>query len=228
MEKKRLTQKLIDGLKSRKKEYVVRDTEVPGLGIRVYVSGRKMFFAQMQIQGRRKQQRFGTVDQCSLTRARELALACTADGAGMAPTMPDVLFEKAVAQVLDNYRRNWKSTTAKTSYNVYKKDVLPFFEGMKIGEIERSHVVCWFTSLGNRPGVANRAMPVLSVIMQQAEIYGYRADNSSPAKGYSRYRTSSKERFLTKPELARVGKVLIEYRESHPQIVLFLHLMILT
>ena len=210
------------------KEYVVRDTEVPGLGIRVYASGRKLFFAQMQIQGRRKQQSLGTVDRCSLAGARELALACTADSAGMVPTLPNVLFEEAAGRVLENYRRNWKSTTAKASFKAYENDILPFFEGMKIGDIDRSHVVRWFASLGNRPYAANRALPVLSVIMQQAEVYGYRPDNSNPAKGHSRYKRPSKERFLSKPELARLGKTLIKYREKHPHIVLFLHLMILT
>ncbi len=99
---------------------------------------------------------------------------------------------------------------------------------MKIGEIERGHVMRWFASLGNRPGIANRALPILSVIMQQSEVYGYRLDNSNPSKGISRYKMTSKERFLSAEELARLGRVLEKYHKSFPHVVPFFHLLILT
>ena len=39
--------------------------------------------------------------------------------------------------------------------------------------------------MSDRPGVANRAMPVLSMMMRMAELWGYRAHNSNPCKTLS-------------------------------------------
>lgn len=50
------------------------------------------------------------------------------------------------------------------------------------------------------PGNANRAMPVLSVMMRMAELWGYRAHNSNPCKRTRRYRMKPRERFLSAGE----------------------------
>ena len=62
--------------------------------------------------------------------------------------------------------------------------------------------------MADRPCSANRAMPVLSVMMRMAELWGYRPHNSNPCKNTRRYRTEPKERFLTAEELARLNAVL--------------------
>ena len=64
--------------------------------------------------------------------------------------------------------------------------------------------------------------------MQQAEIYGYRANNSNPFKGIARYKRPPKERFLSADELAAIGGVLENYRSKAPLVVSLKELMILT
>ncbi len=44
--------------------------------------------------------------------------------------------------------------------------------------------------------------------MRQAEVYGYRPEDSNPCKGIRRYRRQGCERFLTAPEIRRLGAVL--------------------
>ena len=48
----------------------------------------------------------------------------------------------------------------------------------------------------------------LPLILRQAEIYGYRPDDSNPCAGLRRYRRRSRERFLTVGETRRLGAAL--------------------
>ena len=83
--------------------------------------------------------------------------------------------------------------------------ILPWFAGRRIAAITRRDVEAWFASLADRPDNANRALPLLSVMMQQAELYGYRLPGSNPCKGIARYRRAKMERFLRAEEMARRG-----------------------
>ena len=49
---------------------------------------------------------------------------------------------------------------------------------MTVDAITVEHVKDWFASMGERPGAANRAMPILSIMMRMAELWGYRIHNS--------------------------------------------------
>ncbi len=230
MENQKLTNELIRSLKPRKKQYNVRDTELFGFGVRVYPTGRKVFFSQSQNRGRRKWEILGGTDEMSEAEARKLACVriSTIKEPGVKRQLEAMLFEDVGKMFFDRYTRNWKPTTHKSSLGSYQRHILPFFKGMLIGEINKIIIDRWFASLGNRPGIANRCLPILSVMMQQAEIYGYRRDNSNPCKGKPRYKMALKERFLSAGELSRLGSVLDDYRARSPLAVSYLELVILT
>ncbi|WP_428097640.1 hypothetical protein [Candidatus Rariloculus sp.] len=58
------------------------------------------------------------------------------------------------------------------------------------------------------PGNANRTLPVLSVMMTQAELWNLRPHGSNPCRKIRRYRVKPRERFLSVEELKRLGFVL--------------------
>ena len=78
------------------------------------------------------------------------------------------------------------------------------------------------------PVAADRSAPVLSVILKQAEIYGYRLDGSNPCTGIKRYRRCGRERFLTADEMHRLSHVLDHHRESRPLETSVVRLLLLT
>ena len=82
--------------------------------------------------------------------------------------------------------------------------------------------------MSDRPGVANRAMPVLPMMMRMAELWGYRRHNTNPCKNTRRYRTKPKERFLTAEEMARLNAVLTHDEFYCPHVVAFVRLLMLT
>ena len=99
---------------------------------------------------------------------------------------------------------------------------------MTVDAIAVEHVPDWFASMADRPGSANRAMPVLSIMMRMAELWGYRPHNSNPCKNTKRYRMEPKERFLTAEEMARLNAVLTRDEFYCPQAVAVIRLLMLT
>ena len=108
------------------------------------------------------------------------------------------------------------------------KYILPASGHLTVDAIAVEHVRDWFASMADRPGSANRARPVLSVMMSMAELWGYRPHNSNPCKNTRRYRTEPKERFLTAKELARLNAVLNRDAFWCPHIVAIVRLLMLT
>ena len=115
------------------------------------------------------------------------------------------LFETVAEEVFDRYGRRWKPRTLEVNRVYLRRQILPFFAGRPIGEISREDVQAWFRGLHATPAAANRSAPILSVIMQQAEAWGYRPENSNPCAGIRRYRQGRSERFLTPEEYRRLA-----------------------
>ena len=73
-------------------------------------------------------------------------------------------------EFLDRQARHWKLRTRETNAYMVRKYILPAFAHLIVDAITVEHVRGWFAAMSHRPGVANRAMPVLSMMMRMAEI----------------------------------------------------------
>ena len=228
----RLTQRRVDALRPRRKVHILRDTELRGYGVRVMPSGAKRYFVHSQHQGRRFWRTLG--DAATLTEAEARALARTMlaavhdrgdPDAGASGELP---FEIVAEEVFALYGRRWKPRTLEVNRIYLRRQILPFFEGRPIGAITRDEVQKWFRSLYPTPAAANRSAPILSVVMQQAEAWEYRPENSNPCKGIRRYRQGRSERFLSPEEYRRLGRVLAEREADYPLHVAAVRLLLLT
>ena len=226
----RLSQSRIEALEARKSPYDIRDTELTGFGVRVLPSGGKRFFVHSQHEGQRIWKTMGDAGSMDLDEARrratELLAAIRRDET---PALPEErLFEAVAAEVFERYGRNWKPGTRKVNQNYLRNTILPRFRGRNIADITRQDVQRWFASLRATPVAADRSAPILSVIMRQAELYGYRPEGSNPCTGIRRYRRKGRERFLSEPELRRLALVLDGHEARHPRGVAFIRLLLLT
>ncbi len=147
---------------------------------------------------------------------------------GRPHTSGETPFETFAEEVFARYGRRWKPRTLAVNRNYLRRQILPFFERRTIGEITREDVQRWFRSLHATPAAANRSAPILSVIMRQAEAWGYRPENSNPCKGIRRYRQGRSERFLSPEEYRRLGRVLDNREADRPFHVAALRLIALT
>ena len=228
----RLTQRRVAALRPRRTVRDVRDTELKGYGVRVMPSGAKRYFIQSQHLGRRVWKTVGDADTMTEAKARTLARsmlsALRAGTDAEAALVGETPFEKVAEEVFDRYARRWKPRTLTVNRAYYRNQILPYFKGRAIATVSRQDVQAWFRSLHAMPGAANRATPVLSVIMQQAEAWDYRPENSNPCKGIRRYRQPRRERFLSFEEYRRLARVLARHEVDHPLHAAALRLLILT
>ena len=232
MPKIRLTQRWVDTLKPDEKTQDVRDCVIRGFGVRILPSGRKRYFLHRQTDGKRVWHSIGDAGTMPLECARERAaslLASRSRGDGVSPdSAASTLFEDVADEVFRRYRRHWKPRTLEVNLGYFRNQLLPWFGGRAIGEITRRDVQRWFASLHSTPVAADRSAPVLSVILRQAEVYGYRPEGSNPCAGIKRYRRRNRERFLSHDEIRRLSRVLDGKREKHPLLTAIMRLLLLT
>ena len=228
----RLSQRRVDALKPRKSAYDVRDPELKGFGVRALPSGAKRYFIHTQHDSRRVWKIVGQADDIGVDEARDEArgmLAAIKNGNGDAVMVsPDIAFEAVADEVFRRYARNWKPSTLKVNRNYYGNHILPWFEGRPIASITGADVRRWFASLHNTPVSADRSAPILSVIMRQAEVYGYRPEGTNPCAGIKRYRRQGRQRFLSTAEICRLGAVLVCHEAGHPKATAIIRLLLLT
>ena len=228
----RLTQRRVDALPRRRAVRDVRDTELKGYGVRVMPSGAKRYFIHSQHQGRRVWKIVGDAGTMTEAEARNRArsmLAALRDGRDADAEAPgEAPFETVAEEVFTRYGHRWKPRTLQVNRIYLRRQILPFFKGRPIGAITARDVQDWFRSLHATQAAANRSAPILSVIMQQAEAWGYRPENSNPCRGIRRYRQARSERFLSPEEYRRLARVLDRHEADRPLHAAAVRLLLLT
>ena len=155
----------VKALRPRPSTYDIRDAELRSFGVRVLPSGARRFFIHIQHRGQRIWKMVGD--------AGAINVALT---------------------VFRRYARVWKPQTLFVNRNYLRRQILPRFADMQVTDITRADVLRRFTSCRATPVAADRSMPVLSVIMKEAERMGYRPEGSNPCRGIRRYRRKGRER----------------------------------
>ena len=184
-----------------KRNLIIIDRDLPAFGIEVARDGKKTFFV-LKSGGERLT--LGAADAMTAAQAREMALAALDEAkSGRGP-----LFSDFAGEFMRGQGRRWKPATRESNRHLLGRYILPFFGALRVAEITRADVVRWFDSMSATPGNANRALPVLSVMMREAECHELRPQGSNPCSGVRRYRLKPRERFLSAEELKRIGFVL--------------------
>ncbi len=223
----------VHAARPRNKPYDVWDDVITGLALRVGTTGYRSFFLRRSVRGHKRYATIGNADKMTVPEvrreARKLIAAFidtlkTNDG----PRTPGRPMDAFADEFLERYARHWKPKTLESSALCIRKYILPAFGHLTVDAITVEHVKDWFASMADRPGMANRSMPVLSVMMRMAELWGYRPHNSNPCKNTKRYRMQARERFLTAEEMARLNAVLTRDEFYCPQVVAIIRLLMLT
>ena len=211
-----------------RRPYIIRDREVTGLGLRVAPTGRRAFVVNIVRGGKRHRETLGNADTMPLTDARAAAARRIAMVTALHKAGPETPFEAMADVAMHRMARFWKPTTMRSSRSTLENAILPYFTGRTIASIGYGDVEDWFAGLHATPGTANRAVPLLSIIMREAEEAGARPEGANPTRGLRRYRRPRPERTLTPDETARLGRVLGRMEATHPLKVAMIRLLVLT
>ena len=206
----------------RARKYEIRDDMVTGLGLAVQPTGVRTFVFNRMVRERRRYATVGSADAMTVPEARtegRKLVAAFLDTVknDNGPRTPGHPMDAFAAEFLDRQAWRWKPGTRESNAYLVRKYILPAFRHMTVDASAVEHVKDWFASMADRPGAANRAMPVLSMMMRMAELWGYRSHNSNPCKNARRYRMEPKARFLAAEEMARLNAVLTRDEFYCPQ-----------
>ena len=211
-----------------RRPYTVRDSVVTGLGLKIAPTGRKTYIVSIVRAKTRHDETLGDTSTMPLDDARTMAARRIAMYTALHKADPDTPFEAMADLAMRRMARFWKSATMRTSRSILENAILPYFSGRTVASIGHGDVVDWFARLHATPGTANRAVPLLSTIMCEAEVAGARPEGTNPTCGLRRYRRPRPERTLTQEETARLGRVLEGMEATHPLQAALVRLLVLT
>ena len=118
------------------------------------------------------------------------------------------MFRDFADEFMCRQARQWKPATRRSNAAALRRDLLPVFGAMRLADSARANVQRWFDSMNVAPRTANRALPVLSVMMTPAELWDVRPQGSNPCRNMRRHRMKPRERFLALNEQKRLRFVL--------------------
>ena len=205
----RLTDAGVARLKPRDREYTVRDTRVPALGVRVRPGGSRSW-VRCTGSGR------VTLGPTALKGADEARRECLAleaaavsgNAGGAAERAPTFRWFVSPERPWRAARRaRLKPATRRIEDGVLGGQLLPAFGSLALDRIGRARIERWFDTYSRTaPGGANRALAVLRAILNHAAACGHIPVN--PATGIRPNPRPRPTRFLSAEEIARLHGVL--------------------
>jgi len=231
-----LTPRLVRDARPGPKDTFLFDKTLPGFGLRIHPSGRKVWIVQTRIEGRTRRIVVARHGEMELAQARRRARDMLARIRAGGNPADDIRREKETPtfrQFADEYLRrsepHWKPSGRRTVRIYLKARILPAFGRMPLDRVGPEDVAAWFDAASqDRPGAANRAFEILRAMMFRAEEWGLRERGSNPCLGIARNPRRRIARFLDVDELARLGRALDKHETRWPEAVAAIRLLALT
>lgn len=230
---------LLDGHLARRKprpntvDHVVWDSALTGFGLQVRRSGNNSWIVRLRERGKAKKITLGRcVDieaSDARSKARELLAHAALDGLPRrSPKKVIPLFRDYAGEFYADYFHHWKPATQRCNQGAIERELIPFFGALPINEVRRTDVLRWRDSYSARPGVFNRAIPVLSAMLQYASRLGYCRAGSNAARATPRYKRAKLERYLKPAEYRCFAAELRRTEAAHPVEVGVLRMLLFT
>jgi integrase len=206
---------VVDALPPGKTEW---DNEVRGFGVR---RQRRDAFYIVKYRDKDSRQRVFTIGrhgpgEWMPDRARKEAIrikGLVRDGRDPAIERDRTKGAPTFAAFADRYIREYAAAHKKSGTRIederrLKLYILPVLAPVRLRDIDRADIARLHAGLIKTPVTANRAVDLVSAILGWAERIGERPQYSNPCRHIDRYPEKPRERFLTAPELARLGDAL--------------------
>lgn len=232
--KVKLTKRLVDSTQANlEKRYSIWDNEIQGFHLRIYPTGRKVYYLQYRnAQKITRKINIGLHGNITTEKARDIAqrlalkVASGLDPAEQskelkeAPTM-NMLCE----EYLDLHSRvNKRSESLRNDLSMINNIVLPALGNLKLEQITSHDLQRLHKDLVKTPYRANRVKALLSKMFSLAIEWGWCSEN--PAVFVKKYQEEKRTRWLNEEELKSLWTVLDTYHT--PSVAIALKLLLLT
>jgi integrase len=212
----RLSKRSVDGAQPAATPRFVWDDALPGFGLLVHPSGRKVYVVQYRNAERRSRRiTLGSHGVLTPEQARRIAASeLAAARAGQDPAAErqearrSLTVADLVARYIEEHLPKKKATSAREDRRMLRKYTLPALGKRKLGDVRQSDVARLHLALRATPVMANRVLFLVSTLFNLAERWGLRGEGTNPCRHVPRFRERKRERFLSDAELGRLGQAL--------------------
>jgi len=236
MSTKRLTKKAIDAFKYEAEgasRDVRWDTEVPGLGMRVYPSGRKAFVLSYRASGRKRLMTLGNFGVLTLEKARERArrhLVMVEDGIDPLEARRQAVQGRSLGELIDAYVERHVKVHKKTWLDDKQRldrHIPAAWKSRRADAITREEIAELHDKIGRRkPYEANRLQEVLRKMFALARIWHFIDESApNPAQGITRFKEHKRKRWLKPEELPALVKAIDAEPNMYIRAALWLYLL---
>lgn len=192
------------------------DTEVKNFGVRVLPSGVRSYFIQYWAEGRRRRYTIGQHGPITAEQARQQALALlgeVAQGGNPAELRTEerkaITLSELASRYLEDYAKDRKKPSSiKEDKRLLKDVILPVLGKRKVIDISGPEIEKFHQGLKRTPYQANRALALISKMLNLAERWGIRYGMPNPCRHIDKFKETKRTRYLTGEELARLGATL--------------------
>lgn len=214
----KLTKSILDSMSAGASRYIVWDDEIPAFGVRVAPSGAKTFILFVRVAGRKTTLTLGRHGEITAAQARKRAMKWRDEARqGIDPRAEKraaegaLRFDKLTERFLVDHVEAFLAPRTQTVYRQLVTGIIaPWFGSMPVRDITPEQVAAFHTHARgkNHNRRANHALAVLSKMMALAEEWGARPLGTNPCQHRRRFAEVRRQRYLTEPELVRLGAAL--------------------
>ena len=235
-----LTEKRIRDARPEDKTRFEWDDASPGLGLRITAAGAKALVLDYYVDGRRRRMTLGRCSELSLAEARRRAAEYRQGARDGTDPLDDRRARRelpTVSNALDRFldehipRRRAIGRMAERTEREYRRQIerhlRPDLGRLRVRDAKQEHIEKMLAPLP--PIMANRIRALTSKLFRLCEDWGWREQNSNPARGIEKAVEEARDRTLSADELSALGRALSAMEETaNPGAVLAIRLGALT
>ncbi len=209
------------------------DRQLPGFGVRVFPSGRRMFVCSYRVQGRKRLATLGRGDVLRLDVARKKAVSYLGQVAeGVDPQAPKETIKAAgtVKSLAESYIRRHaklKKSTWVEDESYLARHLIPRFGTRLALTITTDDMAALHAEIGSKhPYAANRLLEVVRKMYNLGRKWGLVPhDKANPASGVERFPETKRRRFVTPDELPQLSKAIDQEADEYVRHAIWLLLL---
>lgn len=215
----------------------LKDDTIPGFGVRLLPSGRKVFTLRYRtVKGRQRLLTLGAFGALTVSQARKKArreLGKVLDGEDPVAERKKARQGKTFTEFCDTYlkrmEKRWAAKTRREYERRMDKHLRPAFGAAHLEDVTRAQVSNLLERIaeGSGPVESNRVHELIRAMFNRAASWGFLPeDRPNPARSIERFKETSRERWLKPDEVENLMEAV--RTESDPYFRAFVPLLLLT
>ncbi len=211
------------------------DLEVPGFGVKVYGSGRKVYALRYRTQsGRQRMYTLGKHGALTIKEARDHARAKKVEILDGEDPQAKKQREAVEIRTVEKLVTRWIEDYAKSHRKRWKEDkgrldrhVKPKLGQLSLEDLTRDVLAAWHRSLGKGTQIqANRCLETLRAAWRWADGEGLLPEGIlDPTRSIKKFRERSRDRWLRKPEVKRLMEAVAKQSDDYVRAAIPLFLL---